>query len=338
MFFNMNISKKISLKFAIDIFSLILILLIALLFVFFKVSLFKAFIVLTIFFATYIFQYNITKKWIEESVNKKTSNQAQNAANIKASINFFLEENKKTLKHYLEMIEKLKNSFETLKTTHSKTTQTSNTVSEQVNVSIASITNEKKNIDATTEKIYNLRQRIQSVADLILELSDYNQQIGNTIGLVEDIAEQTNMLALNAAVEAARAGEHGKGFAVVAGEIRKLADESKKATGKISALINDIQNITNSSVMATEEGSKEVEIVSEDTREINLNLNDIIIVSKVISDNINKIKEDTSNTIPEEMEEILSTLNSEMASFMEEIDTSLTQISNMEEKDSNDIN
>ena len=55
------------------------------------------------------------------------------------------------------------------------------------------------------------------------------------------------------------AGEHGKGFAVVAGEIRKLADESKQATTKISSLINDIQHTTNSTVMATEEGSKEIE-------------------------------------------------------------------------------
>ena len=104
-----------------------------------------------------------------------------------------------------------------------------------------------------------LKQRIQIIAELILELSEYIQQIGSIIGLVEDIAEQTNMLALNAAVEAARAGEHGKGFAVVAGEIRKLADESKQATTKIASLINDIQHTTNSTVMATEEGSKEIE-------------------------------------------------------------------------------
>lgn len=50
------------------------------------------------------------------------------------------------------------------------------------------------------------------IAELILELSEHSQQIGSTISVVDDIAEQTNMLALNAAVEAARAGEHGKGL------------------------------------------------------------------------------------------------------------------------------
>ena len=109
-----------------------------------------------------------------------------------------------------------------------------------------------------------LRQKIQMIAELILELSEHSQQIGNTISVVDDIAEQTNMLALNAAVEAARAGEHGKGFAVVAGEIRKLADESKQAITKITSLTSNIQYTTNSTVLATEEGSKEIEAVVKD--------------------------------------------------------------------------
>lgn len=64
------------------------------------------------------------------------------------------------------------------------------------------------------------------------------------------------MLALNAAVEAARAGESGKGFAVVAGEIRKLADESKKFAEKIGSLVTDVQASMNSTVMVTDEGTK----------------------------------------------------------------------------------
>ena len=64
------------------------------------------------------------------------------------------------------------------------------------------------------------------------------------------------MLALNAAVEAARAGEQGKGFTVVAGEIRKLAEQSKKSAEKINALVDDIQAAINSTIMVTDQGQK----------------------------------------------------------------------------------
>lgn len=158
-------------------------------------------------------------------------------------------------------------------------------------------------VKANIEKMFAIRHKIQTIAELILELSEFIQSISSTIGVVEDIAEQTNLLALNAAVEAARAGEHGKGFAVVAGEIRKLADESKQATTKITSLITDIQQTTNSTVMATEEGTKEIESGIDLAHSIGSNIEQLISFMNEISNSMRdiitsseKLSKDTINT------------------------------------------
>ncbi|HEU0219564.1 MAG TPA: methyl-accepting chemotaxis protein [Gallionella sp.] len=109
----------------------------------------------------------------------------------------------------------------------------------------------------------SLKDKIAAMADQILRLGEQTGQIGSIAALVKDLSGQINMLALNAAVEAARAGEHGKGFAVVAGEVRKLADQSKKSAEQASALVADIQKSTNSSIMMTEEGTRTVGEVTQ---------------------------------------------------------------------------
>ncbi|MGL5078017.1 MAG: methyl-accepting chemotaxis protein, partial [Waterburya sp.] len=114
-------------------------------------------------------------------------------------------------------------------------------------------------VEQTRIGMESLKDRVREIAEQIINLSEQTEQIAGVSELVGDLANQTNMLALNAAVEAARAGEYGKGFGVVAGEIRKLADQSRKSADKIKNLVTDVQAAMNSAVMVTDEGKKTAE-------------------------------------------------------------------------------
>jgi methyl-accepting chemotaxis protein len=111
-------------------------------------------------------------------------------------------------------------------------------------------------VKQTINEMSGLRDRVDEIAQQIINLGEQTGQITTVSDLVSDLAKQTNMLALKAAVEAARAGEQGKGFGVVAGEIRKLADESKKSAQKINNLATDIQAAINRTVTVTDLGTK----------------------------------------------------------------------------------
>lgn len=84
----------------------------------------------------------------------------------------------------------------------------------------------------------------------VSKLGTSSQDIGDVVRVITTIAEQTNLLALNATIEAARAGEAGKGFAVVASEVKELAQETARATGNISRLVETIQSDVSGAVGA----------------------------------------------------------------------------------------
>lgn len=214
---------------------------------------------MSVLFIAYLGQYILTREWLLRELRKELEQSAKKTSDSATKILDSAFAQKNALAKYETSFSQASGNAEKIKSMSFSLKQASKEILYKVSQALKDADIEQKPVQANIDKMIVLKQRIQIIAELILELSEYIQQIGSIIGLVEDIAEQTNMLALNAAVEAARAGEHGKGFAVVAGEIRKLADESKQATTKISSLINDIQHTTNSTVMATEEGSKEIE-------------------------------------------------------------------------------
>jgi methyl-accepting chemotaxis protein len=120
-----------------------------------------------------------------------------------------------------------------------------------------------KAAENTGDTMRDLQARMDSIAERALSLGQHAQQIGEILELINDIAAQTNLLALNAAIEAARAGEAGKGFAVVAAEVRKLAERSVHSTDSISVIITGVQDGTNATIMATEQGTRQAREVGD---------------------------------------------------------------------------
>jgi methyl-accepting chemotaxis protein len=123
-------------------------------------------------------------------------------------------------------------------------------------------------VHASVSAMDSIASRVDQIAVRALSLGEKGQQIGAILAVIDELADQTNLLALNAAIEAARAGEHGRGFAVVAAEVRKLAERSSESAGQIQALVAQIQAETNATILASEEGAREVATGSALAREV----------------------------------------------------------------------
>lgn len=269
-----------------------------------KVAPYDTLVFLLIALIIYFTFHFVTKHWIAREIKKTLTFQSESISSTTSEIFDSINEQKRIFETLTVNTKNISTLVEKLKSLSEESASTSKNTEKQLNQSISFSQKEYEAIASNADKMLTLRQKVQMIAELILELSEHSQQIGNTISVVDDIAEQTNMLALNAAVEAARAGEHGKGFAVVAGEIRKLADESKQAITKITSLTSNIQYTTNSTVMATEEGSKEIESVVKDINYVSSNSETLLNLIKGVLESLEILSQNAKK-----QEDIIERLN-----------------------------
>ena len=95
-------------------------------------------------------------------------------------------------------------------------------------------------VSLVVQRLNDISGRIDHMADAIVALNEHSHEITRAVQLITAIANQTNLLALNAAIEAARAGEAGRGFAVVGDEVRKLAENTKRASESIDRVMETL--------------------------------------------------------------------------------------------------
>ncbi|EXX84697.1 histidine kinase [Paenibacillus darwinianus] len=185
-------------------------------------------------------------------------------------------------------------------------------------------------VEAIAGQMNAISAAVRNATDRILELNQRAGEIGNIVGVMNDIAKQTNLLALNASIEAARAGEVGRGFAVVANEVKKLADQSSRSSRNIEELIRQTQSGIAGAAASMETGTRQVEqglaataAVQESFHRIETAVNNVYVKADDVNAAVLQLAESNDKIV--EVMRIVSTMSETGLSISQEVSAASEQ-------------
>ncbi len=238
-------------------------------------------------------------------------------------------------------IQQVSAEIEEIKSIAVQVSSVSKKLSEKSLKTIESAKNGTKELSEIGEIVDQAKKKAENTREIAATLVEETKKAGAVISTIASISEQTNLLALNAAIEAARAGQAGKGFSVVADEIRKLAEETKRATDDVETILNHMDNGIRSVSNASDDTEEVIRKMQDKSRESIVQFNEIMSQLTFMNDEVERLslsvrlQEDTAEEMTKAMDLSSNSMMEATVQMQKIVEIFGNQISRIEQIDEN---